>query len=100
MSKLSPESIAYLDAFSQMPAMETMEPPAVKEMMAQAPPVEVELALVANIEDRTIPVEDGEMKVRIYTPNGNGPFPLFLYIHGGGWVIGDLETADASCRMI
>lgn len=83
-----------------MPTIESMEPQAVREMMAQAPPVEVELAPVANIEDKLISVGDAEIKVRIYTPNGNGPFPLFVYYHGGGWVIGDLETADASCRMI
>mgnify|MGYP001179512706 CR=1 FL=1 len=100
MSKLRPESKAYLEAFSQMPPIESMEPQAVREMFSQAPPVEVELAPVANIEDKMIPVEDGEIAVRIYTPNGNGPFPLFVYYHGGGWVIGDLETVDASCRMI
>ncbi|MBM4765010.1 alpha/beta hydrolase fold domain-containing protein [Bacillus sp. B15-48] len=37
------------------------------------------------------------MNVRIYTPEGEGPFQLFVYYHGGGWVFGDLETADASC---
>ncbi|MEI3605659.1 alpha/beta hydrolase [Pseudogracilibacillus sp. SE30717A] len=100
MSNLSPESKAYLEAFNEMPALETMEPQAVREMMAQAPPVEIELASVANVEDRLISVGDAEIKVRIYTPEGNGPFPLFVYYHGGGWVIGDLETADASCRMI
>jgi len=100
MSKLSPESKAYLEAFNEMPAMETMEPEAVREMLAQAPPGKVELAALANVEDRLIPVRDGEINVRIYTPEGDGPFPLFVYYHGGGWVIGDLETADASCRMI
>jgi acetyl esterase len=38
--------------------------------------------------------------VRIYTPEGQGPFPVFVYYHGGGWVIGDIATADASCRML
>lgn len=100
MSNLSSESKTYLDAFAQMPAMHTMEPQAVRDMLAQAPPVEVELSPVAKVEDKLIPVEDAEITVRIYTPEGNGPFPLFVYYHGGGWVIGDLETADASCRMI
>jgi acetyl esterase len=38
--------------------------------------------------------------VRIYTPQGAGPFPVFVNFHGGGWVIGDLDTADAVCRGI
>ena len=54
-----------------------------------------------KLKNRLISVdEDSEIKIRIYTPEGQGPFPLFVYYHGGGWVIGDLETADASCRMI
>jgi len=100
MSNLSPESKAYLEGFNEMPALHTMEPQAVREMMAQAPPVEIALATVAEVEDRFISVGDTEIKVRIYTPEGSGPFPLFIYYHGGGWVIGDLETADPSCRMI
>lgn len=100
MSNLSPESKAYLEGFNEMPDLHTMEPQAVREMMAQAPPVEVELATVANVKDQFISVGDTEIKVRIYTPEGSGPFPLFIYYHGGGWVIGDLETADPSCRMI
>lgn len=100
MSNLSPESLAYIKVFYEMPAIETMEPEAVREMMAQAPPEEIELAPVANVENRLISVGDAEIKVRVYTPEGSGPFPLFVYYHGGGWVIGDLETADASCRMI
>lgn len=100
MSNLSSESKIYLEAFAQMPAMHTLEPQAVRNMLAEAPPVEVELAAVEKIEDRLISVTDGDITVRIYTPKGDGPFPLFVYYHGGGWVIGDLETADASCRMI
>lgn len=100
MSNLSPESKVYVEAFAQMPALHTMDPQAVRNLFAEAPPVEVELASVEKIEDRLIPVDDGEIAVRIYTPKGDGPFPLFVYYHGGGWVIGDLETVDASCRMI
>jgi versiconal hemiacetal acetate esterase len=41
------------------------------------------------------------VKVRVYSPPGYlGNKPLGLYIHGGGWVLGDLETEDAQCRQI
>ncbi|MEH6943113.1 alpha/beta hydrolase [Bacillus sp. JJ722] len=84
-----------------MPAFHTMEPQAVRELFSQGLPVEVELAPLSKVENRLIPVGQGaEIKVRIYTPEGQGPFPLFVYYHGGGWVIGDLETSDASCRML
>lgn len=55
---------------------------------------------VKNVETISIPGPDGELPIRIYTPSGEGPFPVFVYFHGGGWVIGDLDTADVPCRLI
>ena len=55
---------------------------------------------VAKVEDRTIPGPDGDVPVRIYTPEGEGPFPILAWYHGGGWVVGDLESADGSARNL
>ena len=55
---------------------------------------------VAKVENRTVPNGDYQVPVRIYTPPGNGPFPVLSWFHGGGWVIGDLETADATARHL
>ena len=55
---------------------------------------------VAGVQDRTIPGPDGAVPVRIYTPNGEGPFPILVWYHGGGWVVGDLDTADPSARHL
>ncbi len=55
---------------------------------------------VAKIEDRSIPGPAGDVPVRIYTPEGDGPFPILAWYHGGGWVIGDLESADAAARHL
>lgn len=55
---------------------------------------------VGKVEDKTIPGPGGPVSIRIYTPKGNGPFPLLLYIHGGGWVIADLNTYDSSPRAM
>ncbi|HEY0603827.1 MAG TPA: alpha/beta hydrolase [Herpetosiphonaceae bacterium] len=55
---------------------------------------------VAKIENRTIPAPSGEIPVRIYTPEGDGPFPLLVFFHGGGWVIGDLDSHDDLCRAL
>ena len=40
------------------------------------------------------------MKARVYWPEGDGPFPTVAYFHGGGFVIGDLDTHDNICREI
>lgn len=55
---------------------------------------------VAAVLDRTIPGPAGELPVRLYSPRGDGPYPLLVFFHGGGWVIGDLETHDRECRML
>jgi acetyl esterase len=48
--------------------------------------------------DETMPVKGGEIRLRIYTPKGSGPFPILHFFHGGGWVFGDVNTHDAVCR--
>ena len=55
---------------------------------------------VGKIENRKIAGPGGEIPVRIYTPKGEGPFPALIYYHGGGWVIGDLETVEVPCRLL
>ena len=53
-----------------------------------------------SVVNRTIPSAGGSIPIRIYTPKGNGPFPVVVYYHGGGWVIANLDTYDASPRAI
>ena len=55
---------------------------------------------VAKSEDRTIPGPAGEIGLRIYTPEGKGPFHALMFFHGGGWVVGDLDTHDPLCRAL
>ncbi len=55
---------------------------------------------VAGVEDRTLPGPGGSIPVRIYAPFGKGPFPVLIYFHGGGWVIGDIASSDGLCRML
>jgi acetyl esterase len=55
---------------------------------------------VASVVERTIPGPAGALPTRVYTPPGVGPFPVVLYLHGGGWVIGSLDSHDASARAL
>ena len=61
-------------------------------MMPQGPDVAV--------TERTIPGPAGEIPLRIYTPDGDGPFGVLVHLHGGGWTIGDLDTHDHPCRTL
>ncbi|MGI8926441.1 MAG: alpha/beta hydrolase [Tepidiformaceae bacterium] len=55
---------------------------------------------VAKVEDRSVPAASGPIPVRVYTPQGAGAKPGIVYFHGGGWVIGNIESHDATCRSL
>ena len=55
---------------------------------------------VGSVNDTFIPCEWGNMSIRIYTPVGEGTFPIFVFFHGGGWTLNSIETHDSVCRHI
>jgi acetyl esterase len=55
---------------------------------------------VKEAEDRTVAGPAGDIPVRVYRPEGAGPVPTVVYFHGGGWVVGAIETHDNECRRI
>jgi acetyl esterase len=55
---------------------------------------------VASISHRVIPVEGGRIRLRLYRPVGSGPFPLHVFLHGGGWCIGTLDDRDPRCQAL
>lgn len=56
---------------------------------------------VARAENRSIPGPAGPIPVRVYAAEGLAtPAPALVYFHGGGWVIGSLESHDSFCRAL
>lgn len=55
---------------------------------------------VGSVQNTTVPGPAGPIPIRVYTPSGDGPFPVIFYIHGGGWVIATMDTYDASPRAM
>ena len=55
---------------------------------------------VARVENRTIPGPGGPLPIRIYSPQGSGPFPILVFFHTGGWQVGDLDSQDPLCRRL
>lgn len=53
---------------------------------------------VSFVEDLLIDSEFGKIPIRIYTPEGTGPFPILVFFHGGGFVLGDLNTTHNICK--
>src|ERR671917_1619106 len=53
------------------------------------------------VSDHTVPVPGADIPVRVYVPtDGPGPRPVLVYFHGGGWVIGDVDTQDGTVRAV
>jgi acetyl esterase len=83
-----------------MPPMSSLSPDQARAMFkATRSPVEA-LEPVDRIEDRTIAGPAGDIPVRVYAPASSEPLPALVYYHGGGWVIGDLDTHDGVCRKL
>jgi acetyl esterase len=56
---------------------------------------------IGAVTDRAIDGPGGPLPLRFYTPRGlTGRSPALIFLHGGGWVYGDLETHDALCRVL
>jgi hypothetical protein len=93
---LDPEIAARLEQMPPMPAAGSV-PTArlrlgVNQATAAAPKLDVPLE---SITDSFIDGPDGRLPVRIYTPKGAAPFPLLVYVHGGGYVTAPIERIVA-----
>ncbi len=66
---------------------------------ALAPPPEA-LPHVHSVQDTTVPGPAGDVPVRIYRPSDDLGLPVLVWIHGGGWVLGDLDSGEFPCRRI
>jgi acetyl esterase len=100
---LDPEIRALLDrqAASGRPPLERQSVEEARAFHVQdAAALNGEPVAVAAVADRRIPGPAGELPVRVYTPEGEAPLPIVVFFHGGGWVVGTLDTYDAVCRAL
>ncbi len=95
--KLALEALAKAD----ISPIHTLTAPRAREVMnAMSKARGGQPAPVERTEDRTISGPHGDVPVRIYWPKAKGPHPAFVYFHGGGHVIGDLDTHDTIARNL
>ncbi len=69
----------------------------VRRSMLDATPAEVGPGPVVEV---VTDVDAGGVPARLYRDAAAGPAPVLLYAHGGGWVLGDLDTHDGLCRHL
>jgi acetyl esterase len=100
---LDPYFKAMLDASAEAgaPGLDTLPPEMARELyrtikFGEEPPIGP-----VDSRDFTVPGLAGAIPVRLYTPEGAAAVtPGIVFFHGGGWVIGDLDTHDDVCRRL
>jgi len=101
---LDPQVQAVLDMIEEagLPQFHELSPADARAMFeATVPKLDIRPETVFRWEERRIPGPGGEIPIRIYTPvEPEAPLPVLVYFHGGGFVIGSLDSYDALCRAI
>ena len=97
---LDPQARALIELMvqRQVPPVHTLSPADARRMYLERrfytqpePPAVAEVRALQT---------DGGVPLRLYRPAGNAALPVLVYFHGGGWVIGDLDTHDVLCRQL
>ncbi len=95
-TRLHPQARAAIEAQPRAP-LTVANLAEVRASMVEAIPVEVGTGpQVATVVD----VDAGGVPARLYRDAAAGPTPVILYAHGGGWVMGNLDTHDGLCRNL
>jgi Esterase/lipase len=99
---LDPQVRVLLEQIKKFQAqpLSSLEPAVARQSMQMLANFTKPAEPVASVKDITIPGPNGTIPIRIYTPFGSGPFPLFIFFHGGGWVLGDLDSYDDLCYQL
>jgi len=96
---LDPQAKILLDAMPPMPDLSTLDLATARAGMEQGT-FAGEAEAVEKVEERAIPGPAGEIRMRVYTPRGSGPFPGLVFFHGGGFVLCSLDSHDGQCRSL
>src|SRR5712671_5468742 len=103
MAQLHPQirEVLRVMAEAQLRPVEEMTPAEAREQMeATARARKAEPLPVSRVEERLIPGPTGDIRLRIYWPHAAGTVPAIAYYHGGGHVIGSLDTHDFVARNL
>lgn len=99
LAAMSPADTGEVEVARAGPGLPDAEEALLRERGADTTPEQV-----GEVIDRTVPGPTGEVAIRVYRPRSDdgtaGPLPVLVYVHGGGWVTGDLDGVDAAARQL
>jgi acetyl esterase len=96
---IDPALAPLLDMMNALPHLNAPFDPAALRL-ADEQPMPVPKAGVAEVRDVTLDTSAGAVNARLYHPMPGTTLPLLVFIHGGGWVFGTLDTHDPLCRAL
>ncbi|MGO8958248.1 MAG: flavin-containing monooxygenase [Streptosporangiaceae bacterium] len=99
--RMQPDVAMVLEIMAGMglPPLETLPVADARALMAAATATRPPGPEVAEVTDGMMPGPGGDLPYRLYRPPASeGPHPVVVYFHGGGWVLGDLDSDDPLCR--
>jgi acetyl esterase len=103
--ELAPELqlMLALQRLARVPGVETMPIAAARAELVRQSQMVGGRQPIATLRDLEVDGAEGPLPARLYTPTervGADPAPTMMFIHGGGWMYGDLESHDAACRFL
>lgn len=99
---LDPQCVAVIDEMGWGPIedLSLLSPELMRESIHAMAGMSGEGPAVERVEEVSIPGPAGSLRARLYAPQAEHALPMLLFFHGGGFVVGDLETHDAICRTL
>ena len=97
---VDPQIQVLLDKGTGVPATHTLPVDVARAQYEARIALMAPAAEIAGVREQTIDGPGGPLRIRIYAPHGNGPFPLMVFFHGSGFVLCSLDTHDGMCRNL
>jgi len=97
---VDPQIQTLLDSRAKLPPLHTLSVADARLQMAARDIPGLRRPEVASVVNRDMQGPSGSLPLRIYTPEGEGPFPLMVFFHGSGFVVCSLDTHDGMCRNL
>ncbi|HEY3821482.1 MAG TPA: alpha/beta hydrolase [Polyangiaceae bacterium] len=96
------QALLWLIALTKVPALSGGEVAVARAALDRAAPTLDLVTPGVTVYDRTVPGADGPRRARVYVPTSAPPSdaPGLVYFHGGGWVVGSIESHDRVCRAL
>jgi acetyl esterase len=103
MKALDPKAKVFLTAIAaaSQPPIDSIPLEIAREQVDKAySQMNIPVKPIDNVVNKVVRGSDSDIPVRIYTPIGQGPFPVIVYFHGGGWVFFHLDAYDPICTHL